>query len=178
MLKKLVEGGPVWALGCMSGTSLDGVDGALLCTDGVRIEAFGPSMFLPFTDAERKHLQSGLGKWHGEEGVAELAELIETSHAVLLSKFSDQDVDIIGFHGQTLAHDPKGQGTHQAGDGQVLAEISGTPVVWDFRSADVELGGEGAPLAPFFHHACARHIGTKRPVVFLNLGGCRECHLG
>ncbi|MDA5094430.1 anhydro-N-acetylmuramic acid kinase [Aliiroseovarius sp. KMU-50] len=166
-----MEGRPVWALGCMSGTSLDGVDGALLCTDGQAIEAFGASEFLPYSSEEQALLRRGLGLWQDDEGVSQIAEQIETSHAVLLSMFSGQGVDIIGFHGQTLAHDPHGRGTHQAGDGQVLAEISGRPVVWDFRSADVELGGEGAPLAPFYHHACARHIEAVNPVVFLNLGG-------
>ena len=82
-----------------------------------------------------------------------------------------EDIDIIGFHGQTLAHAPRQQGTLQVGDGAMLAGGLGTPVVWDFRSADVALGGEGAPLAPFFHHACAQHLGLTDPVVFLNLGG-------
>jgi anhydro-N-acetylmuramic acid kinase len=79
--------------------------------------------------------------------------------------------EVVGFHGQTLAHDPGGRGTHQLGDGAALAEALGLPVVWDFRSADVALGGQGAPLAPFFHHACAQWIGAQEPLCFLNLGG-------
>jgi anhydro-N-acetylmuramic acid kinase len=70
-----------------------------------------------------------------------------------------------------LAHDPAGRGTHQCGDGAVLAEVLGTPVVWDFRSNDVAMGGQGAPLAPFFHFACAKWAGATDPVAFLNLGG-------
>ncbi|WP_424942929.1 anhydro-N-acetylmuramic acid kinase [Aliiroseovarius crassostreae] len=171
MLKALADGRAVWALGCMSGTSLDGVDGALVKTDGERIYEFGPSEFLAYSDADQQLLRSVLGAWPEDEAVAEAAELVETRHAVLLSSFQDHEVDMIGFHGQTLAHDPRGRGTHQAGDGVVLAELLQKPVVWDFRSADVELGGEGAPLAPFFHHACARYIGAKDPLVFLNLGG-------
>jgi anhydro-N-acetylmuramic acid kinase len=81
------------------------------------------------------------------------------------------DVDLIGFHGQTVAHAPRLQGTLQVGDGGVLAEALGRPVVWDFRSDDVSMGGEGAPLAPFFHHACARYFGATEPLCFLNLGG-------
>ncbi len=80
-------------------------------------------------------------------------EVVETAHAEVLSRFTG--ADIIGFHGQTLAHDPQGRGTHQAGNGDLLAETLGLPVVWDFRSNDVAMGGQGAPLAPFFHHACA-----------------------
>jgi anhydro-N-acetylmuramic acid kinase len=94
---------------------------------------------------------------------------VENAHAEVLSRFSGADV--VGFHGQTLAHDPRGRGTHQAGDGDVLMELLGLPVVWDFRSSDVRLGGQGAPLAPFFHHAAALWAGLKDPVAFLNLGG-------
>jgi anhydro-N-acetylmuramic acid kinase len=79
--------------------------------------------------------------------------------------------ELVGFHGQTLAHDPHGRGTHQCGDGAVLSEVLDKTVVWDFRSADVRLGGEGAPLAPFFHFALAKYIKADAPLAFLNLGG-------
>ena len=160
--------GPVWALGAMSGTSMDGVDAALLRTDGETIAQFGDSGYLAFTDVQRATLRAAQGAWPNEPGVAEAAEVIETAHAEILSRFP---ADLVGFHGQTLAHDPHGRGTHQAGDGDVLAEVLGLPVVWDFRSSDVQMGGQGAPLAPFFHFACARWIKASAPVVFLNLGG-------
>lgn len=165
--------GPVWALGAMSGTSMDGVDAALLQTDGVRIFGFGASGYRAFSDAERGVLRTAQGCWPGDDGVDAAAEVIETAHAEILSQYP---ADIVGFHGQTLAHDPGGRGTHQAGSGDVLAEVLGLPVVWDFRSADVRLGGQGAPLAPFYHFACAQwilktRIGAKEPLAFLNLGG-------
>jgi anhydro-N-acetylmuramic acid kinase len=94
---------------------------------------------------------------------------VEAAHAEVLSRF--HGADVVGFHGQTLAHDPGGRGTHQAGDGALLSQVLGLPVVWDFRSNDVEMGGQGAPLAPFFHHACARWMGATDPLVVLNLGG-------
>lgn len=159
----------VWALGCMSGTSLDGVDAALLCTDGETIQRFGAHAYRPYAKAERDIIRAALGRWPGEPGVADAAEVVETAHAALLAQF--EGAAVVGFHGQTLAHDPKGKGTHQAGDGGVLAEVLGLPVVWDFRSADVQLGGQGAPLAPFFHFACAKWIRASAPVAFLNLGG-------
>lgn len=160
---------PIWALGTMSGTSLDGVDAALVLTDGHKVLEFGASAYRPYTDAERAVLRAALGHWPGDPGVTEAAEVVETAHAELLSRFDG--ADLIGFHGQTLAHDPRGRGTHQAGDGSVLAAVLGVPVVWDFRSSDVQLGGQGAPLAPFYHFACARFIGAAGPVAFLNLGG-------
>jgi anhydro-N-acetylmuramic acid kinase len=164
-----MKGGPVWALGAMSGTSLDGVDAAMVLTDGHEVLDFGPTAFRPYTPDEQAVLRAALGRWPGEAGVAEAAEVVENAHAELLARFSG--VDLIGFHGQTLAHDPGGRGTHQAGNGALLAEALALPVVWDYRSADVAMGGQGAPLVPFFHHALARHLGAAGPLAFLNLGG-------
>lgn len=165
----MLKGGPIWALGAMSGTSLDGVDAALVLTDGERILDFGDTGYRPYTEAERDTIRAALGLWPGDPGVEAAAEVVETAHAELLSRLSG--AGIVGFHGQTLAHDPRGRGTHQAGSGAILAEVLGLPVVWDFRSADVALGGQGAPLAPFYHFACARWIGATAPLAFLNLGG-------
>lgn len=161
--------GPVWVLGAMSGTSLDGVDAAMLLTDGRRIHDVGPHAYRPYSEAERAILRAALGRWPGEAGVAEAAEVVEAAHAEVLSRFSGAEV--VGFHGQTLAHEPGGRGTHQAGNGALLAQVLGLPVVWDFRSSDVALGGQGAPLAPFYHHACARWMGAQEPLAILNLGG-------
>jgi len=157
------------ALGLMSGTSMDGVDAALVETDGETIAGFGPGRFRPYAPAERTALRAGLGAWPGEPGVDAIAEMVIAAHAEAVAGFPD--AELVGFHGQTLAHDPAGRGTHQAGRGDLLATATGRPVVWDFRTADVASGGEGAPLVPFFHFACARRIGATRPVAFLNLGG-------
>lgn len=165
----MLKGGPVWALGAMSGTSLDGVDAAMVLTDGERILDFGPSAFRPYTADEQATIRAALGQWPDGPAVTAAAEVVESAHAELLSRFTGAEV--VGFHGQTLAHDPRGRGTHQAGSGALLARVLGLPVVWDFRSADVAMGGQGAPLAPFFHFACARRIGADQPLAFLNLGG-------
>ena len=160
--------GPVRALGAMSGTSLDGIDAAVLITDGERIEGFGDSAYREYSDRERAGLRRALGRWP-EDDVAEAAEIVLKGHDVLLSGFDG--IDLVGFHGQTLAHDPHGRGTHQVGDGAELAKRLRRPVVWDFRSADVRLGGQGAPLAPFYHFALAKWMKAKAPLAFLNLGG-------
>ncbi|WP_368183610.1 anhydro-N-acetylmuramic acid kinase [Aestuariibius sp. HNIBRBA575] len=164
----MLKGQAVQAVGAMSGTSLDGVDVAQITTDGVTISGFGPSAYREYSAAERAMLRSGLGQWPDQVSDA-LVELIETVHADALQAFDE--AEIIGFHGQTLAHDPKNKGTHQAGDGQILADVLQKPVVWDFRSADVKLGGEGAPLAPFYHFALAKYIKADAPLAMLNLGG-------
>ena len=158
---------PVWALGAMSGTSLDGVDVALVLTDGVTISEFGSSGYLGYTAGEQAVLRAALGKWP-EDDVAAAAEVVLQSHIAALQGF---EADVVGFHGQTLAHDPQGRGTFQLGEGAALAKAIERTVVWDFRSTDVELGGEGAPLAPFFHWACAKWMADSAPVAFLNLGG-------
>ncbi len=164
----MFEDGPEWCLGAMSGTSMDGVDAAMVLTDGERVLERGARGYRPYAPAEREVLRGALGRWPGEAGVAEAASVVEAAHAELLSGI--KGAALVGFHGQTVAHAPGGRGTHQAGDGARLARALGLPVAWDFRSADVAAGGEGAPLAPFFHFALARELG-QGPVAFLNLGG-------
>lgn len=168
MNRAIARSGPLRALGAMSGTSLDGVDAAVVETDGLRILGFGDSGYRPYTDAERTVLRAALGRWTGPE-VEAAAAVVDGAHAQALAGF--EGVDLVGFHGQTLAHDPRGRRTLQVGDGAALAGALDLPVVWDFRSDDMRLGGEGAPLAPFFHFACARWIGAREPLCFLNLGG-------
>ena len=167
-MRRIGTGDKIRALGAMSGTSLDGVDAAIIETDGETVFGFGESAYRPYSETEREVLRAALGRWDGAE-VEAAAEVVETAHAEILSRFDD--IDLIGFHGQTFAHDPRGRGTHQAGSGAILAEALGLPVVWDFRSADVRFGGEGAPLAPFYHFALARFIEVRAPLAFLNLGG-------
>lgn len=156
------------ALGAMSGTSLDGVDGAVIETDGNHIIGFGPTAYRTYSEDERAVLRAALGHWAGDAVVA-AARVVEKAHLDLLGQF--ESVDLIGFHGQTLAHAPRKQGTLQVGDGALLAERLNTKVVWDFRSSDVDMGGEGAPLAPFYHFACAKWMAATAPIAFLNLGG-------
>ncbi|MEM9552415.1 MAG: anhydro-N-acetylmuramic acid kinase, partial [Pseudomonadota bacterium] len=159
--------GRLRALGAMSGTSLDGVDAAVIDTDGVDIFGFGESRYERYSHDDRAVLRAALGRWSGPE-VDAAAGVVNSVHERLLS---GMDCDVVGFHGQTLAHAPRRQGTLQVGDGVALAQALRVPVVWDFRSDDVAMGGEGAPLAPFFHFACARWIGATEPLCFLNLGG-------
>ena len=164
----MFKGQAMKVLGTMSGTSLDGIDAAILETDGERILGFGETFFRPYSAAEQSLLHEALGRWEGQE--IEAAEvLVETAHAEVITRFSD--AELVGFHGQTVAHEPNDRGTLQLGNGAVLAEVVEKPVVWDFRSADIRLGGQGAPLTPFYHFALSKWLKLSEPVCFLNLGG-------
>ncbi|MEM9428122.1 MAG: anhydro-N-acetylmuramic acid kinase [Pseudomonadota bacterium] len=157
----------IWALGLMSGTSADGVDAALIETDGETIGGFGRTTFVPYTARERALIRGAFGLWHGADGLAEVAEVVERRHLEAAALGGE----VVGFHGQTLAHDPEGYRTHQLGSGAWLAAALSRSVVWDFRSADVLSGGEGAPLVPVFHRAALQFAGIREVTAVLNLGG-------
>ena len=164
----MAEDGSLWVAGTMSGTSLDGVDAAMIRTDGTRVLEIGRTGYRSYAPAEREILRSALGHEDGSE-VDAAAALVEAAHVELLSRF--KGAELIGFHGQTTLHLPAKGRTRQIGDGRSLAHALGVPVVWDFRSEDMRQGGQGAPLAPFYHFALARMLGFSEPVVFLNIGG-------
>lgn len=157
------------AIGLMSGTSMDGIDAALLETNGEMIRLFGPHLMVPYRDELKQRIRSVLG---GKGPVEEVERDVTLAHAEAVELLVQQTgpVDVIGFHGQTILHEPDKGRTWQIGDGALLAEKTGTDVVFDFRSNDVAHGGEGAPLAPVLHQALARNLG-RRPVAVLNLGG-------
>lgn len=168
-MKEIIEKNfPVEALGCMCGTSMDGLDLALIQTDGEKIYSFGKSSFKAFSESEKKLLRGCLGRWPGDKLVSKASDLITEIHIDEIKKFK---ADLIGFHGQTIAHDPENRRTHQIGSGDQVSSAVKLPTVWDFRTADVKNGGQGAPLTPFFHFACAKYLGIDEIVAFLNLGG-------
>src|SRR5437868_3581043 len=158
------------ALGLMSGTSLDGIDVAAIATDGRRRVIPGPTLTVPYPEAFREQLRSVLGGVGEVAAVeAELTRLHAAAIAQFRAKYPDVPVALIGFHGHTILHRPAERRTRQIGDGALLARLTGSDVVADFRSADVAAGGEGAPLAPLYHAALAADL--SKPVAVLNLGG-------
>jgi anhydro-N-acetylmuramic acid kinase len=162
----------VRALGLMSGTSCDGIDAALIDTDGVRIEQIGASLSRPYAPAFRNRLRAALGTLDPLPDLErELTELHADAVRALLAKarLQPSEVRLVCFHGQTVFHAPERRITRQIGDGALLARLIGIDVVNDFRSNDVAEGGEGAPFAPLFHWAMAR--GLEKPLAVLNIGG-------
>jgi anhydro-N-acetylmuramic acid kinase len=159
-------------VGLMSGTSLDGVDAALLETDGETVTGAGPAVTLPYPAALRADLRALLDR--AGDLPSDDADLLQITRAMTLHhvhavRTLGVQADMIGFHGQTILHRPAERRTWQIGDAHLLARETGLPVAWDFRSADVAGGGQGAPLVPLFHQALAS--GLERPLAVLNIGG-------
>jgi len=172
------------ALGLMSGTSLDGVDVAMIETDGRRVSALGPSGYRPYTEMERSLLRQALYEAadlpdrEARPGCLREAERIVTAaHAEAVATFIAQnrmrfdDIDIVGFHGQTVLHRPEKKLTVQIGDAATLAKLIHVPVMYDFRAADVDAGGQGAPFVPVYHRALAQSLDWEGPTVVVNIGG-------
>lgn len=163
---------PVWALGLMSGTSMDGIDAALIETDGERVTAFGPATTTPYADDVRDAIRSALGQAAPDPAVARaLTDAHASCIQAILSQHQEykQKIKIVGLHGHTVLHAPADGLTLQIGDGPRLAAQVGIDVISDFRSADVAAGGQGAPFAPLYHRALCGDI--DGPVVVLNIGG-------
>ena len=171
-------------IGLMSGTSLDGVDAALLETDGEDIAHPGPGLTVPYDKETRALLAAALVSARDvAEGapvphsIRDAERLLTQAHAdavqALLKKagLAADQVALIGFHGQTILHRPAQHWTWQIGDGALLARLTGIDVVNDFRSADVKAGGQGAPLVPLYHAALARKSKLTPPLVLVNIGG-------
>jgi anhydro-N-acetylmuramic acid kinase len=170
------------AIGLMSGTSLDGIDAAVLETDGLNSAVPGMAVAVPYHPWARAMLHDALAAASQvTPGVAipgailKAERLITDAHADavrrLLSeaKLEPAQITCIGFHGQTILHRPAERRTWQIGDGQLLADSVGIPVVNEFRIADVKAGGQGAPLVPLYHQVLTR--GMDLPVVVVNIGG-------
>jgi anhydro-N-acetylmuramic acid kinase len=172
------------AIGLMSGTSMDGVDVALLESDGVRLLSYGPTFFAPYRAEDRALLRAALAQAADLDertarpgSLARAESMVTERHAEAVETFLRENgidaaaVDVIGFHGQTVLHRPERRLTVQIGDGAALARRLGIDVVYDLRAADVAAGGQGAPLVPVYHRALVLASGLAGPVAVLNIGG-------
>ena len=176
------------AIGMMSGTSMDGIDVALIRSNGKSQLECGPSAFVAYEAKFRRRLEKALDaaaamkrREERPDGLAALEAEITARHVAALREFLEarhlrlSDIDVVGMHGQTVLHRPQEALTVQLGDGQRLADETGLAVVWDLRANDMAHGGQGAPLAPVYHRALARNLPAEFraqwPVAFVNIGG-------
>ncbi|MDX5594595.1 anhydro-N-acetylmuramic acid kinase [Pseudovibrio sp. SPO723] len=183
---------PVWAIGLMTGTVLDGnIDIAMIESDGTAVTQFGAYTLSPYPDGLLELLTDAMEaartwQFNGPEPAifAKAERELTRAQSVAVANFLHDhkiprgQIGVIGFHGQTVLHRPAAQGmagaTRQLGDGPLMANLLGIPVVYDLRSADVAAGGQGAPLAPVYHKALIGQLAGRydpKDVVLLNLGG-------
>lgn len=169
---RIPETAAQWAVGLMSGTSMDGIDAALIRSDGAAAVTAGGFVSLPYDNEMRGRLRAVLG---GKGAVAEVERELTLRHAEAVRRLLAEAalepaaVRVVGFHGHTILHRPQERRTWQIGDGALLAAETGIDVVADLRSNDVALGGEGAPLVPLYQAALA--AGLARPLAVVNIGG-------
>lgn len=176
--------GTMRAIGLMSGTSVDGIDAALIETDGETVAWLGSALTIPYGAETRALLEGAMADARGVNArtdrpgrLGEAERRITTLHAEAVRALLDSlrltpaDIDVVGFHGQTVLHRPDAALTVQIGLGQALADDLRIPVVADLRAADVAAGGQGAPLVPVFHQALVRGLDLPQPVAVLNIGG-------
>lgn len=165
------------ALGLMSSSSLEGVQAALIETDGVDVFSSGPSEIYPYDDILRERLRSLYGKRQGEgwdELISDVGREFTEFTAAVVEDFNQSyglEPEIIGFHGHTVEHLPAERYILQIGDGELLSKLAGLRVVNHFRQADLAAGGQGAPLTPIYFNALASAVNLPRPLVILNISG-------
>jgi anhydro-N-acetylmuramic acid kinase len=163
------------ALGLMSGTSLDGVDVALIETDGEAVASVGRFVTVPYGDEVRRLVRAAFGKEQDNADTVAAEKAVTDAHIAAVHEWTRSSgipvaaVDVVGFHGQTITHRPEKRFTWQIGDGAALARTLGVRVVNDLRGADVAAGGQGAPMVPIYHAALAHE--QPKPVVVVNIGG-------
>jgi len=180
---------PIWAVGLMTGTVLDGdIDVALIKTDGERIADTGTYTLAPYPQSIRMLLEETLREarawnfegpepaiFHEAEEALTRAQSAAVRNLVESQGMTMTDIGVVGFHGQTVLHRAPQPGkigrTRQLGDGELMAALLGTKVAYDFRSADVAAGGQGAPLAAAYHAALLKEADASGDTAVLNLGG-------
>lgn len=166
------------AIGLMSGTAMDGIDAALIETDGYNYIKHIGAVYEPHDPKFKSKLKSCLNrsdrKSHDILAIEKqftLAQIPVINKLINKLSLNKQDIDLIGFHGQTIHHNPDAGETIQLGDGKLLAKETGTDVVYDFRTNDMKNKGQGAPLIPVYHRALIQNSELNLPIVILNLGG-------
>ena len=175
-------------LGIMSGTSMDGIDLALLSAvsnqtnTGYCIKNLTAPLFVPFPKETQQHIQAALGMTQPNHAVKQAEEMLNKAYIAAVQqwqrRYRQYDLDLIGLHGQTITHRPEVHFTWQLGDGKTLAKAVGIDVVYNFRQQDITAGGEGAPLAPVFHRALSQAgFLPQAPFAVLNVGGVSNISL-
>ena len=171
----------IYALGLMSGTSIDGIDASLIKYDGEKNIEIIDNAFLKYDSELKSSLFEFINKINSLEDISlnideynRLERIITLQHSEAASKIIDKyslKPKLIGFHGQTIIHKPENKYSIQMGNGKLLSQLLKTDVVYRFRDSDIENGGQGAPLTPIYHYILKNKLNLKNNVLFLNIGG-------
>ena len=166
------------SLGLMSGTSGDGVDASIIRTNGINQYESMNDKFFEYDTKIHKDIHNLKEKIHNIDHLNEhkneidtLERKITTFHAKIIKQLNISDETIVGFHGQTILHDPNKKISKQLGNGKLLNQLTKKKIIFNFRKNDILNGGQGAPLTPLFHHLISLQEKIKLPVCFLNIGG-------
>ena len=170
------------SLGTMSGTSFDGIDLSIIETDGKNHLVLKKDLYCPYSYQIKSQLKKFKKKLSSKnykdmlksKSFLELSRVITLLHAkaaTKLIKIYKKKIDVVGFHGVTVLHDPKKKITIQLGDPSLLRQLLQTSVIFNFRQNDLNNGGQGAPLIPIYHKAISAKIKEKKPCLFINIGG-------
>ena len=166
------------ALGLMSGTSGDGVDASIIRTNGINRYELIRDKYFEYEPTIYRDIHKLKEKLHKKEHleihkkeIDNLERKITIFHAEIIKKLKLDDETIIGFHGQTIYHNPKEKISRQLGNGKLLNQLTNKKIVFNFRNNDILNGGQGAPLTPVFHHLLSIQNKISLPVCFLNIGG-------
>jgi anhydro-N-acetylmuramic acid kinase len=165
------------AVGVISGTSMDGIDVALIATDGKDAVSARAGATYPYPEDLRKELQAVIADPERAKNapLEDIEAAVTAAHGDAIARFladnriAMEKIDVIGLHGQTIIHLPEKRFTRQLGSGPGIAKRFGVTTVYHFRHADVAAGGQGAPLVPLYHKALASEL--DQPLMVLNLGG-------
>ena len=169
------------SLGLMSGTSLDGIDASIIESDGDRIINIRKNAYFSYPKKFKLELKEIIEKTTSREEIQknlknynDIERKLTLFHAEIsesIIKKYDYNIDLIGFHGQTIIHKPSDKYSIQMGDGRLLSQILKKKVIYQFRKNDIQNLGQGAPLASIYHYALTKKLKIKDPVIFLNIGG-------
>ena len=167
-----------FSLGLMSGTSGDGVDASIIKSDGINHYEPIKDKYFEYDSFIYKDIHKLKEKIHKIEHldsykteIIELERNITIFHAKIIKELNTSHETLIGFHGQTIYHNPMEKISKQLGNGKLLNQLTNRNIVFNFRSADILNGGQGAPLTPVFHHLICKQNEINLPVCFLNIGG-------
>jgi len=166
------------SLGLMSGTSGDGVDASIIKTDGTNQYTLIKDKYFEYNSEIYKDIHSLKEKIHKIEHLKTfnneiniLERKITIFHAEIIKELNISDDTVVGFHGQTIYHNPEEKISRQLGNGKLLNQLTNKNIVYDFRKNDIINEGQGAPLTPVFHNLICIQNKIKLPVCFLNIGG-------